>query len=89
MPATDENVKQLKVPAGFTVSKFAEELGRPRILAISPAGHVYVSDRDAGIVMMLHDENGDGKADSKKTVANIKQAHGLAILNATLYITSC
>ncbi len=26
VPATEENVKQLKVPTGFTVAKFAEKL---------------------------------------------------------------
>jgi glucose/arabinose dehydrogenase len=88
VPATDENVKQLKVPPGFTVAKFAENLGKPRILAVSAGGHVYVSDREAGVVMMLHDNNDDGVSDTKQVVANIQQAHGLAVLNSTLYIVS-
>jgi len=88
MPATDANVQQLKVPAGFTVNKFAEELGKPRILIVSSAGHVYASDREAGLVMMLQDTNGDGTADSKQTVANIKQAHGLAIHSGKMYIAA-
>ena len=86
-PATDDNVGQLKVPAGFTVKKFAEDLGKPRILAVSSAGNVYFSDREAGIVVMLKDSDGDGVSDSKQTVATIKQAHGLAIKNSTMYIT--
>ena len=88
MPATDANVEQLKVPAGFTVNKFAEDLGKPRILAVTSTGQVYVSDREAGIVMLLLDNNGDGIAESKQTVANIKQAHGLAIQNGRLYIAA-
>ena len=88
VPATEQNVSQLKVPEGFTVKKFAEELGKPRILAISANGHVYTSDREAGVVILLKDVDGDGIAESKSTVANIKQAHGLAIRNSTLYIAA-
>lgn len=88
VPATDANVQQLKVPAGFTVNKFADNLGKPRILVTSPAGHVYATDRDAGVVMLLQDTNADGVAERKETVATIKQAHGLAIHNGNLYIVA-
>jgi glucose/arabinose dehydrogenase len=87
-PASDQNVAQLKVPAGFTVKKFAEALSMPRILAVSSSGNVYASDREAGVVMLLKDTNGDGVADTKQTVATIKQAHGLAIHNSKLYIAA-
>jgi glucose/arabinose dehydrogenase len=87
-PATDENVQQLNVPDGFTVHKFAEELGKPRILAVSIAGHVYASDREAGIVMLLQDTDGDGVADRNETVANIMQAHGLTIHENKMYIAA-
>ena len=88
VPATDDLVGQLKVPAGFTVSKFSEGLGKPRIMVVSPTGHVYVSDRDAGIVMKLYDTNADGIADDKKTVATIKQVHGLTIFDNKMYMVS-
>jgi glucose/arabinose dehydrogenase len=86
--ATQERVAQLKVPAGFQVKKFAENLGMPRIIITGPNNTVYVSDREAGIIMLLQDTNGDGMADRKQTVATLQQAHGLAILNNTLYITT-
>ena len=38
-PATAENVNQLRVPAGFKVSIFAEDLSKPRMLVASSAGH--------------------------------------------------
>lgn len=87
-PASAENVQQLKVPTGFTVAKFAEELGKPRILVVSPAGHVYYSDREAGTVTMLHDSNNDGVSDAKIVVATIRQAHGLAIHDGDMYIVA-
>jgi glucose/arabinose dehydrogenase len=54
----------------------------------SESGHVYASDREAGIVMMLRDTDGDGKADEKKTVANIKQVHGLYIHKNRMYMVA-
>ena len=88
VPATDQNVQQLKVPSGFGVSKFADSLGKPRILTVSPTGGVYFSDRQAGTVTMLKDTNGDGKSDSKQIVATIDNAHGLAIHNSKMYIAA-
>lgn len=86
-PASAANVQQLKVPSGFTVAKFAEGVGKPRILLVSPAGNVYVSDRETGVVMMLKDANNDGVAEVKQVVATVKQAHGLALRNNKMYIT--
>ena len=88
VPASSENVSQLKVPSGFKVSKFAEHLGKPRILVTSASGNLYASDREAGVVMMLKDNNGDGKADVQQIVATLKQAHGLAIHNNMMYIAA-
>ena len=88
VPASDEQVQQLSVPEGFNVQKFAENLGNPRILVASSGGHIYASDREAGEVTLLEDTDGDGTADRIETVANIQQAHGLAILENTLYIVT-
>ncbi len=87
-PASDENISRLKTPAGFAVNKFAESLGKPRILLVSEAGHVYTTDRDAGVVLMLTDANRDGVAEGKTTVARLKQVHGLAIHNRKMYLVT-
>lgn len=86
--ATEANVAQLKVPAGFTISKFAEGVGKPRILVVNSNGNVYTSDREAGVVIMLTDANGDGIAEDKKTVATIKQVHGLTIYNGKMFMVT-
>lgn len=86
LQATPDNVAQLKLPAGFTISKFAEGLGKPRMLAVSADGTVYVTDREAGTVTMLQDKNKDGKAETVKTVARRKNMHGIAIRDNKAYL---
>lgn len=84
--ATDALINQLKMPEGFKIAKFAEGLGKPRILAVNKDGAVYVSRRDEGDVLMLKDTDNDGKSDSKQTVIKKEDAHGIAIKNDTLYL---
>ena len=86
--ATDQRIAQLRVPVGFTVARYADQLGKPRMLAVSTTGYVYVSNREAGTVTLLKDNNADGVADQKQVVATIKGAHGLTIFDNKLYIAS-
>lgn len=86
--ATDERVSQLKVPAGFQITKFAEGLNKARMIAVSNDGVVYVTDRDKGIVTMLRDTNKDGKSDEQKVVATKKGMHGIAIRNNVMYLAT-
>lgn len=86
---TTERVAQIKAPAGFTVEPFASGLKNARIVVVSDKGFIYVSRRDQGDVLLLKDENADGKADAAPvTVANRAQAHGLAIKDGRLYLAT-
>ncbi len=76
--ATDERVAELKVPAGFKIAKYADGLGKPRMLAVREDGTAYVTRRE-GDVWMLRDADGDGKAETKKKVLDYKGIHGLAL----------
>ena len=86
VPASVERGKQLKVPAGFTVTKFAENLNKPRILATGADGTIYATDRDKGTVTMLRDTNNDGKADQQQVVATKEKMHGIALHNGKAYL---
>ncbi len=86
--ATDERLKQLKVPEGFQITKFAEGLNKPRMILVTDAGLVYVTDRDKGTLSLLRDTNGDGRADTKQVVAQKNQLHGVAIRGNTLYLAT-
>lgn len=86
--ATDQRIGQLRVPAGFTIAKFADGLGKPRQLAVSASGNVYVTNREAGTVTRLRDTNADGVADEKQVVATIKSVHGITIHSGTMYLVA-
>ena len=86
---TQARVQGLQAPPGFAVSVFAAGLKNARILAVAPDGSVYLSRRDQGDVVLLRDENGDGRADGPGLiVANRPGAHGLAVHDGQLYIAT-
>ena len=83
---SDDLIKSLKVPAGFKVSVFAKNLGKPRMMLVMPNGNVYVTNRQAGTVTLLKDVNNDGKADMATVVAQKDQMHGIAQKGSSLYL---
>lgn len=88
VPATDERVTQLRVPRGFEVTKFADELAAPRMMAVAGNGDVYISSREKGTVTLLRDTRRLGRADVRKEVARKPDLHGLAIRDNRLYIAA-
>lgn len=47
------------------------------MLAVSDSGILYATRRDVGDVVMLKDDDGDGRADSSETVASRPGMHGI------------
>jgi Raf kinase inhibitor-like YbhB/YbcL family protein len=89
VPATPARTGNLVVPNGFKVTVYATDLGNPRILAVDKQGRVYVSRREHGDVLLLQDNDADGRADgTPRTVATLPGAHGLAIHAGALYIAT-
>jgi len=69
----------LKLPPGFAISIFAENLPGARVLALDPDGTLLVSLTSQGKVVALPDKNGDGVADAVVTVLDgLNKPHGLA-----------
>lgn len=82
LPATDENVRSLKLPAGFTVTKFAEGIAKPHALLSSPDGKsLYITNRDDGTIVMLSLAN----PTQSKTVRQKQDVHGMAFHDGRLY----
>lgn len=59
----------LRVPAGFVVNVFADNLDAPRWLALTPTGDVLVTETRQNRITLLRDTNGDGVAEVNQTFA--------------------
>jgi glucose/arabinose dehydrogenase len=81
-------VGTLKVAEGFRVRRFAENLGKPRMLALSPDGGLYVTRRDVGDVLLVRDQNGDGAAEAPVVVARRPQMHGIAVAGNQVFLAT-
>ncbi len=82
-------ISRIKVPAGFKVSVAATGLGKPRMMAISDNGNLYVTRRDQNDILMLTDADGDGRFKDMKTVwIKFNDVHGITIKDGMLYAAS-
>lgn len=68
MPFSDRLLRQLKVPAGFSVNVFAHGLGMPSMMTVTPDGAVYVTRPNRNDVVVLLDTDQNGTADVMKPV---------------------
>jgi glucose/arabinose dehydrogenase len=91
VPALTEYSKTLplntiRLPDGFTIEVFAE-VENARSLALSPAGIIYVGNKDKDKVYAIKDSDGDHVADKKWIVASgLNMPNGVAFDNGDLYI---
>ena len=84
--ATAERIANLAVPAGFTVTVFAQGLDNARMLAENN-GFIYVTRRAQGDVIALRDENGDGKAEPFIIATQgLTQVQGIVITGEQVYL---
>ena len=83
---TPQDIQRLDVPNGFSISVFAENLGKPRMLAVADDGSVYVTRREPGDVLVLRDTNGDGRADEMRTAVRRPMLHGIALDGKKVYV---
>lgn len=82
-------ISGLRLPAGFQIAIFAGGLEKPRMMAVAPNGDLYVTRRDPqNDVWLLRDTNGDGVADERKRVAQIKDVHGIALRDGKVYLAA-
>lgn len=77
----------ISVPAGFCAEVFAKNVGPLRHLTVAPNGTVYAalsSRHKGGGIVMLHDSNGDGHADSTHYFGDVSGT-GVALHDGYLY----
>ncbi len=82
----DVNLSEIKLPAGFSISVFAE-VEDARSMTVSPAGTVFVGNRNSSSVYALQDMDRDGKADKKWMIASgLNMPNGVAFRDGDLYV---
>ncbi|TAK60213.1 sorbosone dehydrogenase family protein [Methylobacter sp.] len=80
-------LQQLHVPAGFTLSIFADNLPNARSLALGDNGVVFVGTATENTVYAVQDINNDGVADQHYVIAShLNSPNGVAYKNDTLYV---
>jgi glucose/arabinose dehydrogenase len=78
---------QPRVPPGFVVTVFATGFVEPRWLAVAPSGDVFVADSASGEVVVLHDPEGQGRAQSREVFADhLNLPFGVAFRNDYVYV---
>jgi glucose/arabinose dehydrogenase len=77
----------IKLPPGFQISVFADNVPNARQMALSPGGVLFVGSREAGKVHAIVDHNRDGKADKVYTIASgLTMPSGVAFRGGSLYV---
>lgn len=77
----------LKLPPGFSISIYADDVPNARSMVLSPSGILFVGNRSGGSVYALVDENGDYTADKVYTIASgLFMPNGVAFRNGSLYV---
>jgi glucose/arabinose dehydrogenase len=80
---------QPRVPPGFVVTIFAADFVEPRWLAVAPNGDVFVADSAIGEVVVLHDPQRRGRAQSREIFANhLNLPFGIAFNNNYVYVAN-
>ena len=78
---------QLRVPQGFNVSVFAENLDGPRTMIYAPNGDLFIAQSRAGSVVILRDTNNDGKPDGRYVYTErLNNVFGMAFHEGYLYL---
>ena len=80
-------------PAGFIVTKYADQLNNPRWMYVAPNGDLLVAEsasnrrKSANDIIIFRDTNADGLPDVRKTfLKDLNQPLGMLILNGWFYV---
>src|SRR5690606_30794720 len=88
-----KNLERIRLPEGFRISLFSDQVPGARAMALTPSGTLFVgtrADRDfkpLSTVYAITDPGGDGRADEVITIADdLRVPNGLAFREGSLYV---
>lgn len=77
----------LRLPPGFSIAVYADNLDGVRYLALGPDNAVYASQPGSGVIVKLTDANHDGVAENVVPVASgLNGPFGIAFRGDTMYV---
>tara|TARA_B100000029_G_scaffold461611_1_gene493524 strand:- start:4933 stop:6036 length:1104 start_codon:yes stop_codon:yes gene_type:complete len=77
----------IKLPEGFTIDIYAEDVPNARSMATSDEGTLFIGTRRGGKVYAVRDENGDNKGEKIYEIAKgLNMPNGVAVLDGNLYV---
>ena len=80
-------LNKLELPAGFSISIYADNVPNARTLTLSESGVVYVGTRQQGDVYAVQDTDGDGFAEKRHVIASkLYMPNGVAYKDGDLYV---
>jgi len=81
------DLSTLRLPPGFSIDIYAENIENARSLELSPNGTLFVSTRAKGSVYALRDTNGDHKADEVHVIAQgLNMPNGIVFKDGSLFV---
>jgi glucose/arabinose dehydrogenase len=84
---TPFDLSKLKLPDGFHVAVFADNIDSARMLTFTPGGVLLVSESGEGKVVALPDPQHTGKAGRVVSVlSGLNEPHGIAFYEGKLYV---
>ena len=80
-------IEKIKLPEGFQIDVFAENVTKARSMDLSPNGTLFVGTRGEGKVYAQVDTDGDYQADQQYVLAEgLKMPNGVAFRDGDLYV---
>jgi glucose/arabinose dehydrogenase len=81
------NLKEIRLPPGFEIKIYADNVPGARSLALGKNGTVFVGTREEGKVYAALDRNNDNRADEILTIASgLNMPNGVAFRHGSLYV---
>ncbi len=86
-PDAPFDLDAVRLPDGFSISVYADDLPGARSMALSPDGVLFVGTRTVGTVYAVRDTNGDNRADESFVIdTGLTMPNGVAFRNGSLYL---
>lgn len=84
-----ERLRQVQLPAGFSIGLYAEGVDNARQLALGDRGTVFAGSRKAGRVHAVVDSDGDQRADRVHEIdRGLDMPSGIAFRDGSLYVAA-